>query len=215
MGFRKAIRSYLQCSSAADQKRLDRALSASKALGQRLKVQQTRLDQVESELAVLRRHLQFAEASGSLDNFGWAASSSAVPPTTVARQIKAYLNSRQLSHHTVALGDLSEFADLHDVLGQLGESAPSTHDVPSPAMVPGVVVVGRLDATAFREGLSHLLESGQILDGTLAWLPTPRLGPELTRALVDANEPASWLPWATGLPSGLWVILQRGHREGS
>ena len=213
MGFRKAIRSLLQCPSSADLDRLERSISDPGKFEKRFKEQQARLDEVESELAILRRRLQFAEASGTLESFDGAEPNPEATPAAITRQIQSYLDSRTLPHRITSLGDFSDFADLSEIRDQLEEVGKplETKDTSSDGF--GVVFVGRVDIAAFREGFSRLLGTNQFTDGMLAWLPTPRLGPELTRTLAEGGEEIGWLPWATGLPSGLWVILQKGRGE--
>ena len=213
MGFRKAIRSLLQCPSSADLDRLERSISDPGKFEKQFKEQQARLDEVESEVAILRRRLQFAEASGTLESFDGVEPNPEATPAAITRQIQTYLDSRKLPRRITSLGDFSDFADLAEIRDHLEGigTPPETKDTSSDAI--GVVIVGRLDMAAFREDFTRLLRTNQFTDGMLAWLPTPRLGPELTRTLAEGGEEVGWLPWATGLPSGLWVILQRGRGE--
>lgn len=208
MGLGKTFRKWIGAAESralqatADQlsetrKRLKEAEALAKAATKRL-------EELSETVAVLEKRLEFAEASGTVEAFGWIADHSPESALSdLAAAVVDYAKARRLPTVATFIGDGGEaFA------GALTTADPEWSTTGgSPA---GLCHLGDLSAEGFEAALRTALAPGALASGALLHVPSPRHAGLLNPLLASLpGDPPHWMPWRLSSTGGAWLIVWR------
>ncbi|MCB1234812.1 MAG: hypothetical protein KDM91_07055 [Verrucomicrobiae bacterium] len=214
MGLGKTIRKWL---GAADGKAADALqLKASetrkrlKTVESALKEAEKRIVDLEETLAVVSKRLEYAEASGTIEGFGWVAEST--PEGSAAKfaeDLAAYLKARGLPNRMAFIG--GEDAALAASLRRADANWEIEDGIPEKPV--SLCAIGSIPADGFEESVKSLFGRGLLAEGALLRVPSARHAGLLNPILSTIPEAPRWMPWRFTTTEGAWLLIWNESKD--
>jgi hypothetical protein len=212
MGLGKTIRKWLGAADAKSITPLGEQLAETrrrlKEAESLIKTADKRIVDLEEKLAVIGKHLEFADASGTIEAYGWIAEASpGESQSQLAAAVADYLKARALPTRAVFPGEGGEaFA------AALGQTIPGLEIAEASSEGPfGICHLGDLSAEAFGDAIRTLVAGNRLADGALLRVASVRHAGLLNPLMAEstAGAPVQWMPWRLTRSDGAWLIIWR------